>query len=86
MNPDAWTAVDGYLTDTLAEEDRVLAAVSETNAAAGLPPHGVTPTQGKMLMLLARLVGARNVLEIGTLDGYTARSGWRGGCLPTATS
>lgn len=66
-----WTAVDNYITDLLVPSDPVLDAVLATSAAAGLPPHNVSPNQGKLLFLLARLQGARTILEIGTLGGYS---------------
>lgn len=67
----AWDAVDNYLTDTLVGSDDVLGEVLSRNAEAGLPPHDVSPAQGKFLMLLCRMANARSVLEIGTLGGYS---------------
>lgn len=64
-------AVDAYLARLLVPEDPVLTGALEASAAAGLPPIAVSPLQGKLLMLLARLSGARRVLEIGTLGGYS---------------
>jgi len=82
-----WTAVDRYLTELLVPSDPVLEAVLQANAAAGLPPHDVSPTQGKLLHVLTRAQGARRVLEIGTLGGYStiwlARALPPGGCLIT---
>lgn len=66
-----WTAVDQYITDTVVAEDRVLRAATEAGIAAGLPQISVTPSQGKLLYLLARVQGAKNILEIGTLVGYS---------------
>lgn len=66
-----WADVDGYLVSTLVGADPVLAAALEANAAAGLPAIDVSPNQGKLLHLLARMSAARNVLEIGTLGGYS---------------
>ena len=66
-----WAEVDDYLVETLIGTDRDLAAVSEANAAAELPPIDVSAVQGKFLNLVARMVGARRVLEIGTLGGYS---------------
>jgi len=71
MNQETWTAVDRYLTDLLQLSDPVLEAALAASAAGGLPPINVTPTQGKLLRLLARIQNARNILEIGTLGGYS---------------
>ena len=81
MNPERWTAVDRYLTDLLVPPDPVLEPALSI-AEAGLPPHEVSPTMGKLLHLLARSLGARSILEIGTLGGYR-RSGSRGRSRPT---
>ncbi len=67
----AWTAVDKYIADHLLGDDRVLAAVLAANTEAGLPDIDVSPAQGKMLHLLARMAGAKRILEIGTLGGYS---------------
>ncbi|HUD70390.1 MAG TPA: O-methyltransferase [Dongiaceae bacterium] len=75
-----WTAVDDYLTDLLLGPDPALAAARAASAAAGLPDIAVSPPQGKMLFLLARLQGARAILEIGTLGGYSAI--WLARALP----
>ena len=69
MTEDQWNAVDRYLADLLVAPDTALEAALATSAAAGLPPINVSPTQGKLLHLLARAIGARNILEIGTLGG-----------------
>ena len=66
-----WTAVDRYITDLLVPEDPALDAAIAASAAAGLPPIAVTPNQGKLLGLLARVQGARTILELGTLGGYS---------------
>ncbi|WGW13562.1 O-methyltransferase [Saxibacter everestensis] len=71
MTNDQWTSVDSYLADLLVSEDSILVAVHDANAAAGLPSIDVSPVQGKFLMLLAQISGARSVLEIGTLGGYS---------------
>jgi predicted O-methyltransferase YrrM len=68
---DRWTAVDRYLADRLLERDAALDAALEASAAAGLPAHGVSPTQGRLLELLARVQGARTILELGTLGAYS---------------
>ena len=66
-----WAAVDRYFADLLSPPDPTLASALAASAAAGLPPISVSPNQGKMLHLLARAIGARNILEIGTLGGYS---------------
>jgi predicted O-methyltransferase YrrM len=68
---DRWTAVDRYLSDRLLESDPELDAALEASGAAGLPEHGVSPTQGRLLELLAQIQGARTILELGTLGGYS---------------
>ncbi|MFI5909910.1 O-methyltransferase [Dactylosporangium sp. NPDC051541] len=67
-----WQALDDYFTAGLLTRDADLAAVEEAGLAAGLPPISVSPLQGKLLALLARAAGARRVLEVGTLGGYSA--------------
>jgi len=69
--PAAWKAVDAYLADTLVGHDPALEQAVEDQGAAGLPPIEVAPGAGKLLHLLARIRGARRVLEIGTLGGYS---------------
>lgn len=66
-----WTAIDDYFDNTLVASDPVLDAALEATEAAGLPAINVAPNQGKFLMLLARATGARRILEIGTLGGYS---------------
>lgn len=66
-----WAEVDDYLVETVIGADPDLAAALGANAAAELPPIDVSPPQGKFLNLLARIVGAVRVLEIGTLGGYS---------------
>ncbi|MGI5483020.1 O-methyltransferase [Streptomyces lavendofoliae] len=80
MSQERWSAVDDYLTDMLAPADEVLTAALADSDAAGLPAIGVTPPQGKFLHLLARLQGARTILEIGTLGGYSTM--WLARALP----
>jgi len=75
-----WTAVDRYITDLLVPEDPALDATLTASAAAGLPPIAVTPNQGKLLGLLARVQGARTILELGTLGGYSTI--WLAQALP----
>jgi predicted O-methyltransferase YrrM len=75
-----WEPVDAYFTGRLHAPDPVLDAALEANALAGLPPIGVSPAQGKQLHLLARSVGARRILEVGTLGGYSTI--WLARALP----
>src|SRR5580658_3850480 len=87
MSQERWTEVDGYITEKLLPSDPVLDAVLRSTAQAGLPPINVSPPQGMLLMLLARTPGARRILEIGTLGGYStiwlARALPAGGLLTT---
>jgi predicted O-methyltransferase YrrM len=71
MTQEQWSAVDHYITDLLVPPDPALDAALESSAQAGLPPHNVSPNQGKLLLLLAQIQGARTILEIGTLGGYS---------------
>jgi len=71
MTQDVWTAVDKYITDLLVPSDPALEAALQASDAAGLPAIQVSPVQGKLLHLLARACGARQILEIGTLGGYS---------------
>jgi predicted O-methyltransferase YrrM len=75
-----WKAVDAYISDLLLPPDPVLEAALADSAAAGLPSINVTPPQGKMLQLLARSCGAKRILEIGTLGGYSTI--WLARALP----
>src|SRR5450432_1249064 len=80
MNLEHWTAVDCYITDLLVPTDLVLENALRTSARAGLPSIQVAPNQGKFLQLLAKLQRARNILEIGTLGGYSTI--WLARALP----
>ena len=80
MNQEQWTAVDRYTTEMLVAPDAVLDAAVEASNAAGLPQIAVAPNQGKLLHLLARAHGARKILEIGTLGGYSTI--WLARALP----
>lgn len=71
MSRKTWASVDDYIVDALFEADPALDAVLATNHDQGLPAIDVSPAQGKLLSLLARMQGARTVLEIGTLGGYS---------------
>jgi predicted O-methyltransferase YrrM len=72
MLEERWSAVDGYIEENLVAADPVLESTLRASAEAGLPPISVSPSQGKLLHLLARAPGARAILEIGTLGGYSA--------------
>lgn len=80
MTQEQWTAVDRYFSDHLVPADPALVAALEASTAAGLPEIQVSPLQGKLLHLLARAQGARRVLEIGTLGGYSTI--WLARALP----
>ncbi len=71
MTEDQWTAVDRYITDQLVPSDAALDAALASSAANGLPAINVAPNQGKLLHVLARAVGAKRILEVGTLGGYS---------------
>ncbi|HST66232.1 MAG TPA: O-methyltransferase [Mycobacteriales bacterium] len=75
-----WEQVDDYIAERLIDPNDALAAAQADSAAAGLPPIAVSAPQGKFLRLLARIHGARSVLEIGTLGGYSTI--WLAGALP----
>ena len=80
MTQDLWAAVDRYITDLLVPVDEALEEAQRASAAAGLPAIAVAPNQGKLLHLLARIQGARHILEIGTLGGYSTI--WLARALP----
>ena len=71
MSKKKWTAVDRYISDTLIPADPVLEAALTASTKAGLPPIAVAPNQGKWLMILAQAIGARAILEMGSLGGYS---------------
>jgi predicted O-methyltransferase YrrM len=75
-----WTEVDDYLTEALVPHDPIQQATLAANAAAELPAIDVSPTQGKFLHLLAQIQGAKRILEIGTLGGYSTI--WLARALP----
>jgi predicted O-methyltransferase YrrM len=77
---DTWTAVDEYVTGLLAPPDEALDAAVRAGEAAGLPQIQVSPPQGKLLNLLAKAIGARSILELGTLAGYSTI--WLARALP----
>jgi predicted O-methyltransferase YrrM len=75
-----YEAVDAFIAEHFVDDDPVLEAALEDSAKAGLPQIQVAPHQGKLLMLLAQAIGARRILEIGTLGGYSAI--WLARALP----
>ncbi len=80
MAEELWAAVDTYICNLLVPADAMLTAGLKAAEAAGLPQIAVSATQGKLLYLLARLQGAHNILEIGTLGGYSTT--WLARALP----
>ncbi len=80
MEDPVWTNMDHYFDARLVGEDDALTAAVEATRAAGVPLIQVSPTQGKLLMVLAAAVGARAILEIGTLAGYSTI--WLARALP----
>jgi predicted O-methyltransferase YrrM len=80
MTDSNWSAVDAYMGQKLLSPDAALDAALEANRAAGLPGIDVSPLQGKFLHVLARATGARTILEIGTLGGYSTI--WLARALP----
>lgn len=79
-NFNVWNNVDEYFMEKLIPADTELEAVLQANKAAGIPEIDVSPTQGRLLHLLAKIKGAKNILEIGTLGGYS--SIWMARALP----
>jgi predicted O-methyltransferase YrrM len=71
MSEETWTAVDEFVGETLVSHDKALQGALDAAEAAGLPRIQVSPPQGKLLQMLARLQGARTILEFGTLGGYS---------------
>ena len=80
MTQDRWTAVDAYIDDAVRASDEALEGVLKAGAAAGLPAIAVSPSQGKFLHILAKAIGAKRILELGTLAGYSAI--WLARALP----
>ncbi|MGB7588880.1 MAG: O-methyltransferase, partial [Solirubrobacterales bacterium] len=80
MTEERWSEVDEYVAGLLAPHDEALEAALRTSAEAGLPEIQVSPPQGKLLHLLARMQHARTILEFGTLGGYSTI--WLGRALP----
>lgn len=90
MQQKNWTVVDDYLNAKLGNSDSVLEATLAANIKAKLPAFDVAPNQGKLLYLLAKMSGAKRILEIGTLGGYStiwlARAASAGGTVLTLES
>ncbi len=80
MNQDTWASVDAYFTDRMVRSDAGLEAALRASDAAGLPAINISPAHGKLLHLLARVMGARRILEVGTLGGYSTI--WLARALP----
>jgi predicted O-methyltransferase YrrM len=80
MTDNQWTLVDRYIEDLFVGADPALEGALEASAAAGLPTIAVSPAQGKLLYVLAKAIGARRILEIGTLGGYSTI--WMARALP----
>jgi predicted O-methyltransferase YrrM len=80
MSERRWSEVDAYIEQTLIGADPALEAAMRASADAGLPPIALTPAQGKLMHLLARMHGTRSVLELGTLGGYSTI--WLARALP----
>lgn len=81
MAQDLWTAVDNYIADLFIAPDFALEAALNSSKAAGLPTINVSPAQGKLLHLLAKIQEARKILELGTLGGYSTI--WLARALPS---
>jgi predicted O-methyltransferase YrrM len=77
---DTWNAVDDYMSGLVVKPDSALDAALSSTAAAGMPPIAVSAAQGKLLHLIARMLGARRILEVGTLGGYSTI--WMARALP----
>jgi predicted O-methyltransferase YrrM len=80
MSKKKWTAVDRYITESLIPADPALESALKASKKAGLPAIAVAPNQGKFLMILAQAIGARSILEIGSLGGYSTI--WLARALP----
>ncbi|CAM4256795.1 O-methyltransferase [Bordetella muralis] len=80
MNQSLWNTVDDYFSEVLHLNDPALEHARDRAREAGLPPHEVAPNQGRLLQIFAQMVGARRILEIGTLGGYSTI--WLARALP----
>ncbi|HVA75192.1 MAG TPA: O-methyltransferase [Acidimicrobiales bacterium] len=84
MPLDKWSAVDDYINASVVRPDEALEAALRATAEAGMPPIAVSAAQGKLLAILARMIGATRVLEIGTLGAYSTI--WLARALPAASA
>lgn len=80
MNDTIFQKVDEYIVNLLASETDALKHAERTTAEAGIPSINISPVQGKMLQVFAKMCNARNVLELGTLGGYSTI--WLANALP----
>jgi len=80
VSQERWSGVDRYVEETLVGADGALLQAAGASAEAGLPPIALTPALGKLLHLIARMSGARSILELGTLGGYSTI--WLARALP----
>jgi predicted O-methyltransferase YrrM len=80
MSQEKWAEVERYITETIIRPDSAIDAALRSSAEAGLPKISVSPPEGMLLMLIARMKGARRILEIGTLGGYSTI--WLARALP----
>lgn len=80
MSNELWDSVDAYINEKIVHEDDALRQAVKDSESGGLPAISVTPAHGKMLHLFARMVGAKRILEIGTLGGYSGI--WLARALP----
>jgi predicted O-methyltransferase YrrM len=81
MSQELWTSVDNYLSEVLVRQDKHLADAVAARDAAGLPSIQVSPPQGKLLEILIQMMGAKSILEVGTLGGYSTI--WMARALPS---
>ena len=81
MSLETWTAVEQYINDQLIPSDPVLDEALQSSEAAGLPAIQISPSEGMLLLLLAKMLGARSILELGTLGGYSTI--WLARALPS---
>ncbi|MET0182135.1 MAG: O-methyltransferase [Caulobacterales bacterium] len=80
MNDSVWTDADRYFESAILKDDDALRGALSESKAAGLPAIAVSPLQGKQLYLIAKMIGAKKILEVGTLGGYSAI--WLARALP----